>query len=105
MDQFLDDWDFLSHDPINVIHETNVISFEEVTTLQEAVMAVSSELIRERENDILGTCSDAKKQKRPKYKDPAGFKFRKYGKKIISEEERHYYRCSFQNCDVKLHIT
>lgn len=82
-----------------------MISLEEVKLFQEADVAVPSNLVREREGDLLDICTAAKKPKRSKYNDPAGFRFRKYGKKIISEEERHYYRCSFQNCDVKLHIT
>lgn len=45
----------------------------------------------------------AKKEKPPA--DPQGFRFRKYGKKMIGEEARHYYRCTFPSCDAKRHVT
>merc|ERR1711916_16669 len=37
--------------------------------------------------------------------DPEGYRFRKYGKKMIGDDARHYYRCTFAGCDCKRHIT
>ena len=50
---------------------------------------------------------DAKKQKikeKPPA-DPEGYRFRKYGKKMIGNEARHYFRCTFPCCEVKRHVT
>merc|ERR1711916_346485 len=44
-----------------------------------------------------------KKEKPPV--DPEGYRFRKYGKKMIGDEARHYYRCTFAGCEAKRHIT
>merc|ERR1719197_1149151 len=44
-----------------------------------------------------------KKEKPPV--DPEGYRFRKYGKKMIGDEARHYYRCTYPGCDAKRHIT
>lgn len=45
----------------------------------------------------------AKKQKPPA--DPQGYRFRKYGKKMIGETARHYYRCTHPGCEAKRHVT
>merc|ERR1712072_254067 len=54
------------------------------------------------------TESRASTKKRKKDKppsDPDGYSFRKYGKKMIGDEARHYYRCTFPGWDAKRHIT
>jgi hypothetical protein len=55
-----------------------------------------------------GANSGANLKKRKKEKppvDPDGFRYRKYGKKMIGDEARHYYRCTFAGCEAKRHIT
>jgi hypothetical protein len=37
--------------------------------------------------------------------DPEGYRFRKYGQKMIEKEARHYFRCTFPDCEVKRHVT
>ncbi len=52
---------------------------------------------------LMATVKKQKKDKPPM--DPEGYRFRKYGKKMIGDEARHYYRCTFPGCDAKRHVT
>merc|ERR1711916_180943 len=52
---------------------------------------------------VVTTIMRSKKDKPPA--DPNGYRFRKYGKKMIGDDARHYYRCTFAGCDCKRHIT
>jgi hypothetical protein len=67
---------------------------------------------REEEEDfeeerLVAESPDVKKQKTKEKPpaDPEGYRFRKYGKKMIGNEARHYFRCTFPNCEVKRHVT
>jgi len=55
------------------------------------------------EAPVVTTIVRRKKEKPPA--DPNGYRFRKYGKKMIGDDARHYYRCTFAGCDCKRHIT
>lgn len=46
---------------------------------------------------------EKKRKMLPRVND--GFRFRKYGRKVIGNQVRHYYRCSLEGCTVRRHVT
>jgi hypothetical protein len=57
----------------------------------------------EEDEELRETKKQKTKEKPPA--DPEGYRFRKYGKKMIGNEARHYFRCTFPCCEVKRHVT